>query len=153
MGLISFMKEAGEKLFGRGEAKAAQETAAAAPTQANVDAANGAAAQAIKAGKGSDFDRSIMGREARLRGMGESVEQLADKVISNSLIFASVGAAVDGIERATMDKISAYNGADPAKFDAILAEAKQLALAEFLDIFTPFVGVDGAKARARAFFG
>ena len=48
MGLISFMKEAGEKLFGRGEAKAAQETAAAAPTQANVDAANGAAAQAIK---------------------------------------------------------------------------------------------------------
>lgn len=48
MGLISFMREAGEKLFGRGEAKAAQETAAAAPTQANVDAANGAAAQAIK---------------------------------------------------------------------------------------------------------
>lgn len=48
MGLIAFIKEAGEKLFGRGEAKAAQEAAAAAPTQANVDAANAAAADAIK---------------------------------------------------------------------------------------------------------
>ena len=48
MGIISFIKEAGEKLFGRGEAKAAQETAAAAPTQENVDAANAAAAGAIK---------------------------------------------------------------------------------------------------------
>jgi nucleoid-associated protein YgaU len=48
MGLIAFMKEAGEKLFGRGEAKAAQEAAAAAPTPANVDAANAAAAGAIK---------------------------------------------------------------------------------------------------------
>jgi nucleoid-associated protein YgaU len=47
MGLIAFMKEAGEKLFGRGEAKAAQE-AAAAPTPANVDSANAAAAGAIK---------------------------------------------------------------------------------------------------------
>lgn len=48
MGLIAFMKEAGEKLFGRGEAKAAQDAAAAAPTPANVDAANAAAAGAIK---------------------------------------------------------------------------------------------------------
>ena len=32
MGLMSFMKEAGEKLFGKGEAKAAQEAVAAAPS-------------------------------------------------------------------------------------------------------------------------
>ena len=38
MGLMSFMKEAGEKLFGRGEAKAAQEAAAAAPTPEKVAA-------------------------------------------------------------------------------------------------------------------
>jgi hypothetical protein len=31
MGLMSFMKEAGEKLFGRGEAKAAQEAAGRGP--------------------------------------------------------------------------------------------------------------------------
>ena len=47
MGLMSFIKEAGEKLFHRGEAKAAQEAAAAAPTPENQEAANRAAAQAI----------------------------------------------------------------------------------------------------------
>jgi nucleoid-associated protein YgaU len=36
MGLLSFMKEAGEKLFGRGEAKAAQDAAAKAPTPENL---------------------------------------------------------------------------------------------------------------------
>ncbi|MEZ0210335.1 MAG: peptidoglycan-binding protein LysM [Methylophilus sp.] len=48
MGLFSFIKEAGEKLFGAGEAKAAQETAAKTPTPVNVDAANAAAAKAIQ---------------------------------------------------------------------------------------------------------
>jgi nucleoid-associated protein YgaU len=48
MGLFSFIKEAGEKLFGAGEAKAAQEAASKAPTPVNVDAANAAAAQAIQ---------------------------------------------------------------------------------------------------------
>ena len=35
MGLMSFVREAGEKLFGKGEAKAAQDAAAAAPTCAH----------------------------------------------------------------------------------------------------------------------
>jgi nucleoid-associated protein YgaU len=48
MGLFSFIKEAGEKLFGAGEAKAAQETASKTPTPVNVDAANAAAAKAIQ---------------------------------------------------------------------------------------------------------
>lgn len=47
MGLMSFMKEAGEKLFGRGEAKAAQATVAAAPTPENVAALSKAAGDAI----------------------------------------------------------------------------------------------------------
>jgi nucleoid-associated protein YgaU len=47
MGLMSFMKEAGEKLFGKGEAKAAQEAAAAAPTPENVAALSAAAGNAI----------------------------------------------------------------------------------------------------------
>jgi hypothetical protein len=112
-----------------------------------------AAAQAIKAGGGSVFDTAIMAREARLRDLGETVEQLAEKVLANSLIFASVGAAVDGIERATMDKIKAYQGTDPAAFDAILAAAKATALAEFLDIFTPVIGVEAAQAKAAQYFG
>ena len=47
MGLMSFMKEAGEKLFGKGQAKAAQDTAAAAPTPENVQALSRAAGDAI----------------------------------------------------------------------------------------------------------
>ena len=47
MGLMSFIKDAGEKLFGKGEAKAATEAAAAAPTPENVAALNATAGQAI----------------------------------------------------------------------------------------------------------
>ena len=47
MGLLSFIKEAGEKLFNRGEAKAAQDAAAAAPSPEKQDAANRAAGAAI----------------------------------------------------------------------------------------------------------
>lgn len=111
-----------------------------------------AAAQAIKAGSGSEFDTSIMAREARLRGLGETVEQLADKVLANSLIFASVGAAVDGIERATLDAIAAYQGNDPTHFETILAGAKATGRAEFLDIFTGVYGAAQAEAMAAQLF-
>lgn len=47
MGMFSFIKNAGEKLFGIGEAKAAEAVAKADPTPVNVDAANQAAAKAI----------------------------------------------------------------------------------------------------------
>ena len=47
MGLFSFIKEAGEKLLGIGEAKAAEEVAKKEPTPMNLDAANKAAAKAI----------------------------------------------------------------------------------------------------------
>jgi len=47
MGLMSFLKEAGEKLFGKGEAKAAQEAAAKAPSPENIAALNAAAGKAI----------------------------------------------------------------------------------------------------------
>ena len=48
MGLLTFIKDAGEKLFGKGEAKAAQETAKQEPTPVNVDAANRKAGEAIE---------------------------------------------------------------------------------------------------------
>src|SRR5215475_9592775 len=48
MGMLDFVKEAGEKLFGIGKAKAAMQDAAAAPADdAKVKAANDAAADAI----------------------------------------------------------------------------------------------------------
>ena len=50
MGLLDFVKDAGEKLFGAGKAKAAMQEAAAAPAdEAKIKAANDAAADAIKA--------------------------------------------------------------------------------------------------------
>ena len=49
MGMFDFIKEAGEKLFGKGEAKAAQEAAAADPSSDDkADAANRAAGDAIE---------------------------------------------------------------------------------------------------------
>lgn len=48
MGLFSFIKDAGEKLFGVGEAKAAVEAVKADPSPVNVEAAATAAAKAIK---------------------------------------------------------------------------------------------------------
>lgn len=47
MGMFSFIKEAGEKLLGIGEAKAADVVAKKDPTPVNVDAANKAAANTI----------------------------------------------------------------------------------------------------------
>lgn len=47
MGLLSFIKEAGEKLFHKTEVKAAQDAVTAAPTAENVAALSAAAGQAI----------------------------------------------------------------------------------------------------------
>jgi len=49
MGLLSFIKDAGEKLFGGGEAKAAQEAAARSPTPDNLARQAEASAAAIVA--------------------------------------------------------------------------------------------------------
>jgi nucleoid-associated protein YgaU len=48
MGLFAFVKEAGEKLFGGGEAKAAQDAARENPSADNLKRANDAAGDAIK---------------------------------------------------------------------------------------------------------
>jgi nucleoid-associated protein YgaU len=54
MGLLDFVKDAGEKLFGMGKAKAAMQEAAAAPAdEAKIKAANDAAGDAIVAYIGS----------------------------------------------------------------------------------------------------
>lgn len=48
MGMFDFIKEAGEKLFGKGEAKAAQDAAKAEASAEKVEAANRAAGDAIE---------------------------------------------------------------------------------------------------------
>lgn len=54
MGLLSFIKDAGEKLFGSGQAQAAQKTAESNPSPENIAAANAAAGKAIE-----DYIRSM----------------------------------------------------------------------------------------------
>lgn len=48
MGLLSFFKDAGEKLFGKGQAQAAQQAAATDPSPEKIAAANAAASRAIE---------------------------------------------------------------------------------------------------------
>jgi nucleoid-associated protein YgaU len=48
MGLLSFIKTAGEKLFGKGQAQAAQAEAASDPSPEKIAAANAAAAASIE---------------------------------------------------------------------------------------------------------
>ena len=48
MGLLSFIKDAGEKLFGSGEAEAAQAAVTAAPTPENIEALSKKAGESIE---------------------------------------------------------------------------------------------------------
>ena len=87
MGMFSFIKEAGEKLFGRGEAKAAQEAAAAAPTPENVAALSSAAGEAI---------------ETYITSMNLNVDALAITFDGPTATVTVVGVAPD---QATKEKV------------------------------------------------
>ncbi|MBC7445097.1 MAG: peptidoglycan-binding protein LysM [Polaromonas sp.] len=87
MGMFSFIKEAGERLFGRGEVKAAQETAAAAPTPENVAALSKTAGAAIA---------------AYVTSMGLKVEGLQVSFDAPSGTVTVAGAAPD---QATREKV------------------------------------------------
>jgi len=87
MSLISFIKEAGEKLFGKGEAKAAQEAAATAPTADNIARLNEAAGNAI---------------EEYVRTMGLKVEGL-DVNFDGATSTATVSGQVP--DQATKEKV------------------------------------------------
>lgn len=112
-----------------------------------------AAAQAILQGGGTELDIEMMALEARLRGMGETVEDLAQKVIRNSRVFTLVGAAVDGVERAANDAIAAYQGTDPVAYDGIVATARATLRTELIAIIAPIQGEAVATAMVTAILG
>lgn len=91
--------------------------------------------------------------EARLRARGETREQLAQKVIANSGVFTLVGAAVDGIETATLDALRAYAGSDTAALAAIVAQARLDLQVELIAIFTPALGEPQALALVAQILG
>lgn len=112
-----------------------------------------AAQDVIQNGEGAaDLSKDQLDLEARLRARGETRLELAEKVLANSRTFTLIGAAVDGIETATLDAIAAYDGSDATAFDSIIAEAKALAQTEFLAIFEPLLGAGGAAAFAASIF-
>lgn len=97
--------------------------------------------------------RQMLEIEARLRARNETPEQLAQKVIANSGVFTLVGAAVDGIETATLDALRAYAGSDPAAFTAIVAQARLDLQVELIAIFTPALGEPQALALVAQILG
>lgn len=87
MGMFDFIKEAGEKLFGTGEAKAAQDAAKADASAEKVDAANRAAGDAI---------------EAYIKKMGLDATGLTVQVDGSQGLVTVFGVAPD---QATREKI------------------------------------------------
>lgn len=115
MGLLSFIKEAGEKLFGRGEAKAAQEAAEKMPNPENVKKANDAAAAAIQTYIGSlglaatgltvTFDGSKS--EVAVFGIADS-QDLREKILVAAGNVAGVASVVDNMSVAVPTPESRY---------------------------------------------
>jgi nucleoid-associated protein YgaU len=87
MGILSFIEEAGEKLFGHGPAKDAQEAAAAEPTPENVAAVEQTSAEAI---------------ETYIKSMNLEVEGLD---ISFDTPTATVTVAGEASDQATKEKV------------------------------------------------
>ena len=119
MGLMSFMKEAGEKLFGRGEAKAAQETAAAAPSPENIAALSKAAGDAIvgyinaQGLPGSNLDVAFDAGSATV-----TVSGVLDDQGTKEKVLLCCG-NVDGVDKVD-DQLSVTNPEPPAQFHTVV---------------------------------
>jgi nucleoid-associated protein YgaU len=89
MGLISFIKEAGEKLFGKGEAKAAQDAAAQSPSPENVARLNQTAGDAIATYVGS-MGLKVDGLRVEFDGASRTVTvsgQVADQATKEKVVL------------------------------------------------------------------
>jgi nucleoid-associated protein YgaU len=102
MGLLSFIKTAGEKLFGKGDAHAAQEAASADPSPEKIAAANAAATAAIETYMDSmDVDHSGIvlefdGTSGTVLASGQAADQATkEKILLCCGNIAGVGAVND----------------------------------------------------------
>jgi len=119
MGLLSFIKDAGEKLLGKGEAKAAQDAAQKSSSPANVDAANGAAADAILAYVKTQ-NLSATGLAITFDGANATVtvRGVAPDQESKEKILLCCG-NVDGVEKVN-DQMSVEKSKPEAKFYTVV---------------------------------
>jgi nucleoid-associated protein YgaU len=148
MGLMSFLKDAGEKLFGQGEAKAAQEAVASAPTAENRQNLDRAAGDAIKhyietvglsaSGLAVSFDSAsstctvsgtcedqatkekILLAAGNVAGVGKVDDQM-------SVLNAQPAAQYHEVQKGdTLSKISKQYYGDPNKYNAIFEANKPM---------------------------
>lgn len=82
-----------------------------------------AAARAHKAGTASDMQEILLSHEAAFSG--ESVDQLADKVIANVETYLAIVGSTAGIRRASEVKISAVSD-DLFQYEAIISETSEM---------------------------
>ena len=115
MGLLSFFKDAGEKLFGHGQAQAAQAAAKAEPSPEKIAAANDAAGNAIvdyihtmnldAAGLSVKFDAA----SGQVEVSGEAADQeTREKIVLCCGNVAGVGGVSDLMTTATPADESQY---------------------------------------------
>ncbi len=148
MGLMSFIKDAGEKLFGKGEDKAAPEAAAQAPSPADVAQLNETAGAAIATYVGSmglkvdDLKVAFDGASGTVTVSGQAPDQeTKEKVLLCCGNVASVSSVNDMLTVAeptpeakyytvvkgdTLSKVSKEFYGSPNKYSAIFEANKPM---------------------------
>ena len=119
MGLMSFIKEAGEKLFGKGEAKAAEAAVASDPSPENVAALSKAAGDAIATyigTQGLQVDGLDVGFDAPTATVTVS-GSVADQATKEKVLLCCGN--VDGVDKVD-DQLSVTNPEPPAKFHTVV---------------------------------
>ena len=131
MGLFSFIKDAGEKLLGIGDAKAAEEVAKKDPTPVNVDAANQAAANAI-AGYVAKMNLTADGLDIGFDGASGTVivQGMADTQETKEKILLCCG-NVAGVEH-VQDQLGVTSAeADPVFYTVVRGDTLSKVSKEF----------------------
>ena len=120
MGLMSFLKNAGEKLFGGGEAKAAEAAVAAAPTPENIAALSQAAGKSIADyidKQGLQVDGLDVGFDAPSATVTVS-GSVADQATKEKVLLCCGNVA--GVE-AVNDMLTVISPEPEAKFHAVVS--------------------------------
>lgn len=89
------------------------------PTELQARAAKRMIADAVVAGTATDDQTLMLATEARLRGMGETPVDLANKILAKARAMDMVNAAMDGLRRAAENAMTATT--DQAALDACVA--------------------------------
>jgi nucleoid-associated protein YgaU len=119
MSLISFIKEAGEKLFGKGEAKAAQEAADREASVANLDRLNRTAGDAIATYIGA-MNLKVDGLDVGFDGASGTVT--VSGVAADQATKEKVVLCCGNVERvsAVNDLMTVATPADESKYYAVV---------------------------------